>query len=168
MHIILNDIMYLSKHVGKPTRKKYRRDMEPPDGYYGFQLYFFIVFGVHLLQTSPNFTYHCFNATPNNTLDKGRKRSMLRLRGGGDDNPSSDSKYNEIPYLSNSKFLWDGLPCIDFDEKVMYPLNNGLASMSVKGATLLQTVKDRNGPLAYILSKYRHNIVDAFAQVVRL
>ena len=42
--------------------------------------------------------------------------------------------------------MWDGLPCIDFQEKIMYPLNMGIGSVYVKGsnqtgATLLQTVK---------------------------
>ena len=67
--------------------------------------------------------------------------SSLRMRGGGD-----DEKYNDIPSLTSSKFMWDGLPCIDFQEKIMYPLNMGLGSVYVKGsnqtgATLLQTVK---------------------------
>ena len=68
-------------------------------------------------------------------------RSVTRIRGGGD-----DEKYNDIPSLTSSRFMWDGLPCIDFQEKVMYPLNNGLGSVYVKGtnqtgATLLQTVR---------------------------
>ena len=45
--------------------------------------------------------------------------------------------------------MWNGLPCIDFQEKIVYPLNNGLGSVYVKGsgnvgATLLQTVRQRD------------------------
>ena len=69
-----------------------------------------------------------------------QQRPALRLRGSGD--PNNDSKYNEIPYLSNIRFEWDGLPCLDFNEKIMYPLNNGLGSMNIKGATLLQAVQE--------------------------
>ena len=64
----------------------------------------------------------------------------LRLRGRGDD-PNHDSKNFEIPYLTNAKFRWDGLPCIDFREKVLNVLENGLGSMLINGGTLLETVK---------------------------
>ena len=49
----------------------------------------------------------------------------LRLRGGSPD-ANNDSKHNEIPYLSNMRFMWSGLPSIDFQDLVMNPLNNGL------------------------------------------
>ena len=42
----------------------------------------------------------------------------LRLRGGAGD-PSSDKSFNEIPYLSNIRFEWDGLPSIDFQKRVL-------------------------------------------------
>ena len=58
----------------------------------------------------------------------------LRLRGRGDD-PNHDSKNFEIPYLTNAKFRWDGLPCIDFREKVLNVLENGLGSMLINGET---------------------------------
>ena len=67
---------------------------------------------------------------------RSRKPLLLRLRGGMD-NPNVDDKSSEIPYLSHQKFMWTGFPCTDFQEKVMYPMENGLASMTVKGYSLL-------------------------------
>ena len=66
--------------------------------------------------------------------------SSLRLRGGMM-NPNVDPKYNEIPALSVRKFIYDGLPKVDFNELVLYPLNAGLGSISMNGATLLATVR---------------------------
>ena len=65
---------------------------------------------------------------------------MLRLRGAGD-NANVDSKFNEIPYLSKMNFMWNGLPCLDFGEKVLNLLNNGLGSMNIKSGTLLATIR---------------------------
>ena len=70
----------------------------------------------------------------------------MRLRGGGDDNPSTDSKFGDIPYLTNVKFYWDGQPKVDFNETIMYILDNGLASMSIRGGTLLDAVKYQTDP----------------------
>ena len=70
------------------------------------------------------------------------KKLSLRLRGSGD--PNNDSKFNDIPYLTNMRFEWDGLPCLDFGENILNPLSNGLGSMNVKGATLLETVQERD------------------------
>ena len=56
-------------------------------------------------------------------------------------NPNVDPKYNEIPALSVRKFIYDGLPKVDFNELVLYPLNAGLGSISMNGATLLATVR---------------------------
>ena len=67
----------------------------------------------------------------------------LRLRGGSPD-ANNDSKHNEIPYLSNMRFMWSGLPSIDFQDLVMNPLNNGLGSMNIKGGTLLQTANNND------------------------
>ena len=63
----------------------------------------------------------------------------LRLRGKGDD-VNNDSKHHDIPYLTNIKFRWDGLPCIDFRERVLHILENGLGTILTGGGTLLQTV----------------------------
>ena len=81
----------------------------------------------------------------------------LRLRGGMD-NPSLDEKSNEVPYLKNIKFFWNGLPCIDFSENIMFPLENGLASITVKGYSLLDACRqtDAGGVLG--------NPARAFAQ----
>jgi hypothetical protein len=69
---------------------------------------------------------------------------MLNLRGGGNE----DKNRHEIPYLTNIKFQWNGLPMIDFIEKIIYPLNMGLGSFSMgkpgRTATLLITAKKRD------------------------
>ena len=79
--------------------------------------------------------------------------SSVRIRGGAPDNPNADEKTNEIPYLKDSRFFWNGLPCIDFIEVVMFPLENGLASMSVKGYSLLDAINrtDAGGVLAHVV-----------------
>ena len=64
----------------------------------------------------------------------------LRIRGAGDD-PNNDKNHHDIPYLTNMRFRWDGLPCIDFRERVLNTLENGLGSMLTNGGTLLQTVR---------------------------
>ena len=64
----------------------------------------------------------------------------LRLRG-GTPYPSNDKSFNEIPYLTNMRFLWNGLPQIDFVRRIMYPLNNGLGSVTLNGDTLLSTAR---------------------------
>ena len=67
-----------------------------------------------------------------------------RLRGGGNE----DKNRHEIPYLTNIKFQWNGLPMLDFIEKIIYPLNMGLGSFSMgkpgRTATLLITAKRRD------------------------
>ena len=62
---------------------------------------------------------------------------------------NQDTKFNEIPYLTNMRFMWNGLPCIDFQIKVVFPLNNGLGSMTVGDDTLLDCgqFKDSGGIL---------------------
>jgi hypothetical protein len=70
-----------------------------------------------------------------------RYSNVLRVRGGTND-PNSDKRFNEIPYLSNIRFEWDGLPTIDFQERVMNQLDNGLGSILQSGATLLATVNE--------------------------
>jgi len=40
--------------------------------------------------------------------------------------------------------MWDGLPKIDFNETVMYPLNAGLASISLKNDSLFATALTRD------------------------
>jgi len=67
---------------------------------------------------------------------KPKPERCLRCRGGMD--MDFDSKSNDVPYLTKINFMWDGLPKIDFNETVMYPLNAGLASISLKNGYLLQ------------------------------
>ena len=75
--------------------------------------------------------------------------NTLRLRGGMTDREklqfiSNDKNFNEIPYLTNIRFLWNGLPTIDFIIKIMYPINNGLGSITVGSDTLLTTALNRD------------------------
>ena len=63
----------------------------------------------------------------------------LRLRGGADD--TDNNKSNDIPALNKIRFEWNGLPQVDFMENIMYPLNNGLASIVDKGYSLLRTAR---------------------------
>ena len=62
---------------------------------------------------------------------------------------NQDSKFNDIPILTAMRFLWNGIPQIDFMTKVVYPLNNGLGSMLVGNSNLLQCAQftDEGGPL---------------------
>ena len=72
-----------------------------------------------------------------------------RLRGGGDRDPNIKKDSFDIPYLSKSNFFWSGLPMLDFQEIIMSPLHNGLASTSAGSDTLLRTAQrtDRGGIL---------------------
>ena len=81
-----------------------------------------------------------------------QSHSSLRLRGGmspRNEYVNNDSKFNEIPYLTNMKFLWNGRPCIDFNLKVMFQIDNGLGSITVGSDTLLKTAQltDEGGAL---------------------
>ena len=105
-----------------------RRDMEPPDECVQKSR-------LWLVDLDPNIAMDMLLAS------RLQNSKLLRLRGAGDPNPNQDSKFNEIPYLSKMNFTWNGLPCIDFDEKILNILNNGLGSMNIKGGTLLQTVR---------------------------
>ena len=95
---------------------------------------------------------------------------ILNLKGGGNE----DKNRHDIPYLTNMKFAWNGLPMIDFIEKILYPLNvismcvcrwlsdvcarvvsdrrvlrmvNGCAMLSVSAASLLQMVAGLVSPV---------------------
>ena len=56
-------------------------------------------------------------------------------------NPNLDKNWNDIPSLTVKKFMYDGVPKIDFQELVLFPLNAGLGSISMNGCTLLATVR---------------------------
>ena len=68
----------------------------------------------------------------------GKHEYTLRLRGGGD----TDKRIHEIPFLNDIKFIWNGRPCIDFIDKIMYPLNNGLASVTLGKSSLYNTAME--------------------------
>ena len=44
----------------------------------------------------------------------------LNIRGGMD-NPSGNYKDTKVPYFDNIRFAFKGIPCVDFNEKVMMP-----------------------------------------------
>ena len=107
------------------------RNMEPPEDWLRMEPFSFIhTIDIHVHMPNGDATMLTF------------KNSFISLRmRGGMDNPSADDKSVEIPYLKNIKFFWNGLPCIDFSEKVIFPLENGLATMTVKSYSLLDAVK---------------------------
>jgi hypothetical protein len=112
--------------------------MEPPDVTYrlcGIPHQNRISIAVLQLCESTNLSnniFYCANMSSNTTA--------LRIRGAGPD-MNNDRRYNQIPYLDHRKFFWNGLPCIDFNERIYIPIQNGLGSISSKNATLLQTVQ---------------------------
>ena len=114
-----------------------RRDMEPP-------LRVLNDLGWYFELESNTFTRISFSndmlIVTTITATSGSLFSSLRIRGGMD-NPNVDNKSADIPYLTEKKFIWDGLPCIDFIEKVVFPIENGLATMTVKGYSLLDTCR---------------------------
>ena len=59
----------------------------------------------------------------------------MRLRGGT--NPNLRKEHYDIPSLTKQRFMWNGLRDIDFVEKIMFPLRNGLGQTSFKDASLL-------------------------------
>ena len=69
--------------------------------------------------------------------------TTMRLRGGAGD-ANKDSKYNDVLYLTNINFKWNGLPTFDFDEKILFPLQNGLGSIALHKATLLDTALQKD------------------------
>ena len=120
----------------------YRCDMEPPDVdilidyiYYHFDSC--ITVADMNVVMKPKALVKCISS--NNSLN-----SPLKLRGGGGD-VNHDKSYNQIPYLNNIAFEWNGLPSIDFNERVLYPLNNGLdfPYASLVGALLYISVTSR-------------------------
>ena len=66
--------------------------------------------------------------------------TFVRIRGGGED----DKRANEVPYLNNIRLYWHGLPMVDFAEKILHPLQNGLACIIIGKATLLDTALEKD------------------------
>ena len=116
----------------------HRRNMEPPDGCAIEENFIFDALASYP-KIIPNQCLHIvFHTTF--ILYSSHKTFPLRLRGAGED-VNNDTKFNEIPYLTNIRFKWNGLPCIDFREKVLFILENGLGTMLINGGTLLQAVQ---------------------------
>ena len=133
------------EHASVPTDKVNRLDMEPTHGSLQTVTFHQKGFTITMLTIKPvPFVFNSIAPILQSSIVKGQQlRSAIRMRGGTPD-PNNDSKHNTIPYLTNIKFIYNGLPCIDFQERVMDPLNNGLGSMNVKGATLLQTALEQD------------------------
>ena len=76
----------------------------------------------------------------------GSYTSALRLRG-GTNNPNVSKYEHEIPYLKSIHFMWNGLPHVDFTEKIAQLFRNGLGSITQGDYSLLATVDriDRGG-----------------------
>ena len=111
-----------------------RRDMEPPDAVYHNVL---DKYKMYFAQAGDEKFFTVMSILK-------VKTNSLRLRGGGD---PVDKRFNDIPYLTSRGFKWNGLPCIDFHEKVMNVINHALGSILFNGSTLLQTAQmvDKGG-----------------------
>ena len=67
---------------------------------------------------------------------------MFRIRGGAPNEnfPTLSKKDVEIPQLNKIKFYWDGLPILNFHQKIIIPLQDGLSTFADKsGDTFLDT-----------------------------
>ena len=113
-----------------------RRNMEPPDALFIEKHYQYLI-QINIQYTSGIKCTQFVFLTYEEVM---ALSGSIRICGGTTENPNTDEKTNEIPYLRDSRFFWSGLPCIDFMELIMFPLENGLASMSVKGYSLLDAV----------------------------
>ena len=66
----------------------------------------------------------------------------IRLRGGM--NPNLKKDLFDVPSLTKSRFMWNGLRSITFVEQIAYPLKNGLGRVTYKDASLLSTAEHRD------------------------
>ena len=108
--------------------------MEPPDVVYKGSEWSFHMTHIVMICIIPNSTENLQYYSCNKTM---------RIRGGMD-NPKDDEKTDEIAALKNKRFFWDGLPRIDFNEAILQPLENGLATVMVKGWSLLDACRQRD------------------------
>ena len=105
-------------------------DMEPPDVSDG------------LFIQNKKCSAHAIAIGMNSSPINLKFRRAIRIRGGT--NPNVDKKWSDIPSLTLVKFQWDGIPKVDFQELVLFPLNAGLGSISMNGNTLLAAVRRRD------------------------
>ena len=66
----------------------------------------------------------------------------IRLRGGM--NPNLKKDLFDVPSLTKSRFMWNGLRSITFVEQIAYPLKNGLGQVTYKDASLLSAAEHRD------------------------
>ena len=85
-----------------------------------------------------------------NMIIKPEKISLkcMRLRGKGP-NDSDNKEASHVPYLSDSKFVYDGIPSVDNVIQIIQVLNMGLGTIMQNGWSLLDTAKkiDAGGEL---------------------
>jgi len=67
---------------------------------------------------------------------------ILRLRGGM--NPNIKKDLFDVPSLTKSRFMWNGLRSITFIEQIAYPLKNGLGQVTHKDASLLSCAEHKD------------------------
>ena len=68
------------------------------------------------------------------------QNTFIRRRGGVGTEPNTDSKFIEVPSVTKMNFMWNGLICLAFYEKVLNLLNSGLGSKNIECDTLLAAV----------------------------
>ena len=90
------------------------REMEPSDGNHNNKRYDYLSYNKRVINSSSTLAFLFIAGI---SLPLQTTSCTLRIRGGTDED---DKRYNDIPILTASKFMWDGLPCVDFQEKIMY------------------------------------------------
>ena len=129
---------FLEGSTGKPENCESAHNrcvMEPPDAWFQALTHMY----PNTFITSIDIVFICKYTGVVDHVQFGLA-SSLRLRGGMD-NPSGNQKDARVPYFDNIRFMFKGIPCVDFNEKVMMPLQNGLATVSVRGYSLLDTCR---------------------------
>ena len=76
-----------------------------------------------------------------NIVEKKPIHSM-RLRGGM--NPNLKKDLFDVPSLTKSRFMWNGLRSVNFIEQIAYPLKNGLGQVTYKDASLLTCAEHKD------------------------
>ena len=93
-------------------------------------------------QFMPDNTFINSNGKPDNNLAIKAKGAfvVMRVRGGTPNPTPADKNYHQVPYWDASKYEITGMATWDFDEKIKFPLDLGLQSISQDKDTLLRTV----------------------------
>ena len=78
----------------------------------------------------------------------------MRLRGKGPNDPDN-KEASHVPYLSDSKFVYDGIPSVDNIIQIIQVLNMGLGTIMQNGWSLLDTAKKYRFMPSFGLNKAR-------------